>query len=80
MGPEVEALEHHGEAGPDPFDLPPIGRMSAPLTARLHPDFFAVDDKAAAVGNLKKVDAAEESALAGARRTDQRNHVALLCR
>ncbi|MCY1238101.1 hypothetical protein D9M72_508200 [compost metagenome] len=77
--PEIEALENHSEPGAQSLHLTPIGGMGATVRSCLHENLFAVDDEAAPIGDLKKVDAAQEGALAGSRRADQGDNIALPC-
>ncbi len=70
MGPEVELLEDHAEAGADAANLglvgdTPVGRHAAQR------DGLARDLDDAAVGYLEHVDAAQQRRFARAGRTDE---------
>ena len=75
--PEIEALEHHRELGPDPRKLARILGLQAAVTPAAQHDLLAGDDDPALVRRLQQVDAAQERALAGAAGAQDRDHVAL---
>ena len=77
VGPQVEALEHHAEAGADALDLPAVRRFHPAVAAGTHFDGLTLDGDGARIRSLQEVDAAQERALAGARRAEHGNHVAV---
>ncbi len=78
MGPEIEILEYHTKPGAQFFHLPPAFRHDLAVAASLRGDLLAFDDDAAAIRCFEKIDAAQESALAGTGRADDRYDIALV--
>ncbi len=76
VGPEIEALEHHGKFCPDQFNLFVIRRDTFALTVGCEPYWVAVHDNVAGGGCFQQVDATQEGTLAGTGAADQGNHIA----
>ncbi len=74
--PQVEVLEHHGEPCPDPLNLALIRRHTNPFAVLRELDRFPVNDDLAGGRGFQQIEAAQESALAGAGTADHRDHVA----
>src|SRR3546814_10793435 len=72
VGPQVKALEHHGEAGADAANLLGVlGHETAAILRRLQAQRLAGDDDATGIGPFEKIHAAQEGALAGTARSEE---------
>ena len=78
MRPKIEALEHHAKLGTNAVDLPAVGGFRPAVAAAAHPDRFPRDRHDARVRRLQEIDATQEGALAGARRAEDRDDVAIV--
>jgi len=65
MGPEIEALEDHGEASPDQFHLAVIGGYPFTFSVFGEPDWVAVHNNVTGGGGFQQIDAAQKGTLAG---------------
>ena len=78
LDPELvgEVLKHHRELRAHALQLLRVGGLERARLVLRSAHFLAIDEDAARVRLLEKVDAAEHRALAGARRADHADHVA----
>ncbi|MNH13345.1 hypothetical protein D3C79_729130 [compost metagenome] len=75
VAPQVEVLEHHGQACAQALQFVRVGDMQAMMVLG-HVHRLAVEGHAAFVGLLEEVDATQEGTLARAAGADQADHVA----
>src|SRR5262249_52046128 len=73
---EIEGLEHHADVGALAAHLR-LGEAHEPVAFLAAADRDAIDPDHAAIGQREGVDAAEQRALARARRPEQADHLAL---
>src|SRR6185312_11133142 len=75
MWKQIEALEHHANAGALAANLA-LGHLVENISTLAIADQLAIDRQTPSVDLLQVVDAAQEGALAGSRRSDQAEHLA----
>ena len=76
MSPKVELLEHHRQVRADAQDLLGV-RRAAVVAVALPADRFTLEQDLSLLAVFKQVAAAQQRRLAGSRRTDQRDDIAL---
>src|SRR5690606_19157057 len=78
VGPEIEGLEDHTKASADPVYLTPIGRPHPAQAIPFHLQKLAPQANTPGIGDLQKVDAAQEGRFFRAAGPDQGDDVALI--
>ena len=80
VGPEIEALKHHRQAGADPLHLPRIFGLEPAVLVGFEGDGLAADRDPSRVRRLQEIYTAQKSALARSAGAEHGDHVALVSR